>query len=419
MEYGLIGEKLGHSFSKTIHNLLGDYNYELLEIDKNSLSNFLKEKNFVGINVTIPYKQEVIKYLDFIDDNAKEINAVNTIVNDNGTLKGYNTDYIGLKTNILKNDIDINNKIVAILGTGGTSKTATEVCKNLNAKRIYIVSRKDIDNKNLSENIEIINYDELYDKNIDIIINTTPSGMYPNIYDMPIDINKFNNLSAVVDVIYNPLNTNIILSAKKLGIKYATGLYMLVAQAVYANKLFFNENINDENNIVLIDKIYRKVYNSKINIVLIGMPGSGKTSIGSELSKKYNKEFIDLDIKFEKKYSLSPSEFILKNGEKAFRDYESEIVSSSVNVNNAIISTGGGVILRENNIDNLKRNGIIYFIDRDLDLIIPTEDRPLSNDYESLKKRYDERIDLYKKYSDKIIKNNTNLSDAINQFDYE
>ena len=230
MKYGLIGEKLGHSFSKTVHSKIADYEYCLFEIAKADLNTFMQKRDFCGINVTIPYKQAVIPYLDYISDEAKSIGAVNTVVNKNGKLYGYNTDFFGLKLLIEKNNIEITNKTVLILGSGGTSKTAKAVCESLSAKDVFTVSR--------SGGEELITYEEAYTKNAQIIINTTPLGMYPNTDSKPIKLEGFNGLEAVVDVIYNPLKTRLVIDAENRGIRAVGGLYMLYAQAVSAAEIF-------------------------------------------------------------------------------------------------------------------------------------------------------------------------------------
>jgi shikimate dehydrogenase len=240
MEYGCIGEKLAHSFSKEIHNALTDYQYELKELAKDEVDVFMTKHDFKAINVTIPYKQTVIPYLDFIADEAKEIGAVNTIVNKDGKLYGYNTDFFGMKSLIERTGIVIENKTVAILGGGGTAKTAKAVSKSLGAKVIYKVSRSSKEN--------FITYDELYNisDTIDVIINTTPVGMYPNIFESAVEIERFKNLSGVVDAVYNPLRSKLVLDALKRNIKAVGGLYMLVAQAAFAVEFFIDTKIEKE-----------------------------------------------------------------------------------------------------------------------------------------------------------------------------
>ena len=401
MKYGLIGEKLGHSFSKTIHEMIADYKYELKEIKKEDFKSFMEKKDFKCINVTIPYKKDVIPYLDFISDEAKKIGAVNTIINKDGKLYGYNTDYYGLKLLIKKQNISLTNKNILVLGTGGTSLTAKAVLKDLNVNVIYQASRKTSD--------EFISYDDIYNYDIDYIVNTTPIGMYPNNGDKLIDITKFKNLSGLVDVIYNPLCTNLVLDGKELNIKSNGGLYMLIAQAVYAIKLFKDTEISDS----IIDEVYHKMLNEKLNIVLIGMPSCGKTTISNILSKKLNKELFDTDSLIVKNINMEIKDYIKDNGEPKFRELEKSVVEEVSKKNNSIISTGGGVILNKINITNLKQNGIVIFIDRDLKYLTPTKSRPLTSNFSDLEKKYNERIDLYRNYSDVIVKNNTSIDEVV------
>ena len=406
MKYGLIGEKLSHSFSPYIHGELKNKHYVLKEIKKEDLENFLKTKDFNAINVTITYKEEVIKYLDNISADSISIGAVNTIVNINGKLYGYNTDLYGIIALIKKNNIDIINKKVIILGNGGTSKTAKYACSLLGAKVILKASRRvnHID-KNNEENI--YTYDEIIKKHNDanVIINTTPVGMFSNvdlenINNTPIDINEFNKLEAIIDIIYNPLNTKLLQDAKKKNIKAANGLYMLIAQAVYADKLFFDKNEDEDILEKKIDNIYNKMLKDFLNIVLIGMPGSGKSVVAKSLSNKIHKDFVDLDELFFKKYNKKAGDYIREYGEEDFRNKETDIIDEISRNTNLIISTGGGVVLKE----MLKRNGILFFIDRNIDNIKPTKSRPLTEDREKLKKVYDIRLPLYENYADFIIK---------------
>ena len=264
MKYGCIGEHLSHSFSKEIHNLLCDYEYEIKEIPKDELDLFMTERDFCAINVTIPYKEAVIKHLYYMSDEAKMIGAVNTIVNKDGKLYGYNTDFLGMKSLILKNDMDFSGKKVLILGTGGTSKTAFSVSGNLGAKEIVTVSRKKSDTS--------IDYEEMYQSHTDadFIINTTPVGMYPNIYASPVELSHFKSLSGVIDAIYNPLSSQLVSQAKKMGIKADGGLYMLVKQAAYAAEMFMDTEISEEKS----DEVFERIFSDKQKILLIGMPSS-------------------------------------------------------------------------------------------------------------------------------------------------
>ena len=396
MEYGCIGEKLTHSFSKEIHALLFDYDYKIQEIPKDELGDFMTRRDFKAINITIPYKQDVIPYLDFISDTAKEIGAVNTIVNKDGKLYGYNTDFSGMTMLIQKNGIEIANKCVLILGSGGTSKTAVAVAKSLGARCVVRVSR--------TAKEDCITYETAVKKyaNAEIIINTTPCGMYPNIIGEPIDIDVFSKLEAVIDAIYNPLCSNLVIKAKNKGLKATGGLYMLVAQAAIAAEKFIDQNVELEK----IDYVYRELVKSKQNIVLVGMPSSGKTTIGKKLASKLGMQLVDVDKEIEITEGKSIPQIFFELGEEGFRDIESRVIADVSSRQNCVIATGGGAVLREKNITLLKGNGKIYFIDRPLELLITTDDRPLSRNRDDLIKRYNERYDIYCRVADKKIINN-------------
>ena len=385
MEYGCIGKKLGHSFSKDIHALLADYKYELAEIPEDSLSDFMKKADFKAINVTIPYKEKVIPFLSYISPEAKAIGAVNTIVNNGGRLSGYNTDFAGMRSLILKTVIDPEGKTALILGTGGTSRTAAAVLKSLGAKEIKRVSRSGKDGA-LTYNGAYENY-----PGAEIIVNTTPAGMFPDTEGVSVDIERFPHLTGVIDAVYNPLRTNLILSAEKRGIKASGGLYMLVAQAFYAYRYF----TGDEGDGRVINKIYKKILSQKENIVLTGMPGSGKTTIGKIIAKKTGKAFYDTDDEIKNMFSSSPDEIIASEGEAAFREKETAAVKKLSGLTGAVIATGGGAVLKEENVTALKRNGKVVFIDRPIEFIKPTADRPLSCDMEKLSARYSERYPIY------------------------
>jgi len=403
MEYGLIGEKLGHSFSKEIHNQIGDYDYVLKEIPREELVSFIKGKDFKGINVTIPYKSDVIPYLDFVDENAKQIGAVNTVVNKKGKLYGYNTDFIGLKRLILSMKLDLNQKKVLILGTGGTSKTAGAVAKNLGAASIFIVSRKESENT--------ITYEEAVKQHSDaqIIINTTPCGMFPSIEGCPIELSSFTQLQGLVDVIYNPLRTNLVLAAQEKKIKAQGGLYMLVQQAIAAAELFFDRELFNSRG----DAIYKNLLGKKQNIVLTGMPGSGKSTVGKEIAKKLNMTLFDTDKEILRLTGKAPSQIITEEGEEKFRQIESDVCKELSLKNNVIIATGGGAVLRKENIIHLKHNGKIFFIDRDLENICPTENRPLSNSKDKLEALYKVRYPIYTSTADFHIKSDNNIQNTV------
>lgn len=384
MKYGLIGERLGHSFSKTIHEKLG-YDYELLEIARDELDLFMRERDFLGINVTIPYKQEVIPYLDVIDEAAREIGAVNTIVNRGGKLYGYNTDFYGMRELFFHARIDAKDKKAAILGSGGTSKTAVAVLKSLGAREVLRVSRSGKDGA--------ITYEELTKNHSDteIIINTTPAGMFPDIFGYPIDISDFKMLKGVVDAVYNPINTTLVQKARENGIAAESGLYMLVGQAVRASEIFLDKAYPDET----LERIFEGIKAQKENIVLIGMPASGKTTVGKIIADKLGRKFIDTDDIITERIGMSIKDFFAKEGEAAFRNIESEVIGELACENSLVIATGGGAVLRRENVSALKYNGKIIFLDRSVEKLIPTESRPLSSDRESIKKRYDERYGIY------------------------
>lgn len=406
MEYGLIGEKLGHSFSKIIHNMIGSYQYELVEVAKSEINHFMEEKNFIGINVTIPYKQTVIPYLDEISDRAKKIGAVNTIVNRSGRLYGDNTDYIGMKSLIERTGIDIDGKEVLILGTGGTSKTAFAVVSDMGAAKITKVSRHaDTD----SENGTIVTYEQAVSEcqNTQVIINTTPCGMFPNNDAMPIDISRFAKLEGVIDAIYNPLTTKLIAEAKNKNIKAANGLYMLVKQAVAASEIFFDTKYDND----ITERIFAKVLSMQQNIVLTGMPGSGKSTVGKAIARLSKREYVDTDEMISKSFGMAIPDIFAQYGEAAFRDAETKAIKEASQRTGIVISTGGGAVLRSENVAALKANGVICFLDRPIADIKPTADRPLSQDRAALQRRYDERYGIYTETADLHIKVNTRQDD--------
>ena len=386
MQYGLIGEKLGHSFSASIHKMLKSNPYELIELSHDQIDAFFKERAFSAINVTIPYKTTVLPYLSHISEQAQEIGAVNTIVNRGGSLWGYNTDFYGLCALIEHADIFVKGKKVAILGTGGTSKTALAVAKHLGAKAIFVVSR--------TVGNGAISYAELYKKHtdIDVIINTTPVGMYPYTEETPIDLSAFQNLSGVIDAIYNPICTKLVLDAKKRGVKAEGGLYMLAAQAVYASELFL-DYVYEEGT---TDRIYQTLLQQTQNIVLSGMPSSGKSTVGKLLAQDMGRAFFDLDEEIVRVDGRSISEIFAADGEIYFRNLETQVLCDVLaNQNGIVLATGGGAILRDENIDLLHRNGKIYFLDRPLKDLLPTADRPLASSAEAIRCRYEERYNRY------------------------
>lgn len=399
MEYGLIGEKLGHSYSKLIQEkLLDNYTFEIHPIERENLDAFMKAKEFKAINVTIPYKQDVIPYLDELDDASKKIGAVNTIVNENGKLIGHNTDYYGFNYMLEHHNIEIKDKKVLVMGNGGASKAIQAVINDHQAKEMLVV---DII---LSEGV--ISIEEVYEDHldVDVIVNTTPLGMYPKVDGCCVDMDKFANLQACVDVVYNPFATEFALQAQAKGVKAVTGLEMLVAQAKYALEFFKKISIDDSE----IDRIYKEILMTTTNIVLIGMPNGGKSAVGALVAKLCNKEFIDTDAIIEEKTKMSAGEYYARNGEKEFRKTEAEVIKEISTKTNAVISCGGGAAMESENIHNLRRNGFIIYVDRDLEKI--TTPRFLEN--ESLSYLYDERKPVYENVNDAKIENNSTIEQA-------
>ena len=391
-QYGCIGKKLTHSFSKEIHARLADYTYELIELSEEEIAPFFEQKAFAAINVTIPYKQTVIPFLHEVSPIAQRIGAVNTVVNRDGRLYGYNTDYYGMKALIEKAGIALHGKKVLILGTGGTSKTARVVAEDLGAVEILTVSRRPRES--------CITYEEAKAAHRDaqVIINTTPSGMYPDCDGQPVDLSGFDALEGVIDAVYNPLNTNLVLEARKKGAKAEGGLYMLVMQAVVAVERFLDIKIPQEK----ADAVYASILAAKQNIVLTGMPGSGKSTVGRLLQIE-GFEFIDTDAEIEKRCGCAIRELIESKGEKAFRDLESEVIWDVSSKGCRIISTGGGAILREENVHCLRRNGNLFFLNADLGRLRATQDRPLSNTDEKLAALYAQRMPIYEASADVVV----------------
>ena len=410
MKYGLIGEHLGHSFSKQIQTRIAeienvkDYDYQLVELDKEEFKEFMEKKDFKGINVTIPYKKDVIPYLDEMDESAKAIGAVNTIINVDGKLKGYNTDFGGFLYMVKAHNVHMEGKKVLIIGNGGACAAVKAVCKHENAKDIVIVSR--------SANRGAIGYDEMYTSHLDadIVVNTSPVGMFPNIVNAPIDVSWFHKLECVLDVVYNPILTRLCFEAQEADIKRVIGLEMLIAQAKYTFEIFENMSFDDS----IIDEIKKEMLKDRCNIVLIGMPSAGKTTIGKILEEKLGKEFFDLDDMIIAKAGKSIPEIFQESGEAGFRAIETEVAIEASKMNNKIIATGGGVVKHKVNMDFLRLNGITIFIDRDIDKLISSDpNRPLSSSKQALQQMYKERYPLYQKYAAYIAVNNANIEETV------
>lgn len=391
MEYGLIGEKLGHSFSREIHQRLGGYDYRLQELTPAQLPAFLEKRDFRGVNVTIPYKQTVIPLLDEVDPKAAAIGAVNTIVNRRGRLYGCNTDYDGMAALARHAGLTLKNKNVLILGTGGTSRTAMTVAADLGAAEIRRVSR--------TGRGGAITYEQAADLPVQVLINTTPCGMYPGCDGQPMDLSRFGWLEGVLDAVYNPLRTRLVLQARDNGARGQGGLYMLVAQAAAACRLFLDRPLPDG----ALDSVYRAIHGQKQNIVLTGMPGSGKSTVGRVLARQLDRELVDTDTEIIRVAKKPIPEIFAQRGERGFRDLESQVIQEVSRRTGLVIATGGGAILREENVRRLRQNGRIYFLDRPAEDILPTDDRPLARDMEAVRQRYAERYPRYTSTADAAV----------------
>ena len=427
-KYGLIGKTLVHSYSKEIHEALGRYQYQLFSLAEDEMPDFINARDFRGLNVTIPYKKDVIPLCDEVTDLARGIGAVNTLFwkNASGTgasesisqedkiLVGHNTDYEGFLYAASRAGIDFEGKGVLILGTGGTSLMARRAAADQNAAKIYIASRHpETDPPSGSEIqdagiLSTVSYDQLPEiaDSIDVIVNTTPVGTFPNNMQQVIRLKDFPGCQAVIDVIYNPFKTALLLEAEKLGLKYTNGLPMLVAQATAAAGYFLGTPgaFQKEN-----QRIIKAMKQRMGNIVLIGMPGTGKSLIGKFLAELTGKTLQDTDAKIEEEAKMTIPEIFEKEGEAGFRDRESAICKKLGKERNLIIATGGGAILRPENVDALRQNGTLVHITRSIDKL-PTRGRPLSKNIETLKKMEAQRMPLYKAAADITFRNNYTCS---------
>ena len=418
MKYGLIGEHLPHSYSKEIHEAFAPYTYELLELPPDGVAPFLREADFSAINVTIPYKQVVMPHLKTIHEAARRIGAVNTIVKRGGALHGYNTDFFGLSALVAHAGISLSGKRVLILGTGGTAHTARAVAKAEGAAEVLTVTRHATG--------DYVSYEEAYLRHGDaeIIFNTTPCGMYPypdgteSRAGTPIDIRRFPHLLGVVDAVYNPLRTNLVLDARAAGIPAEGGLYMLVAQAVVASRIFLGQEIEeavaDEETVRITRSVYAAITASKENIVLTGMPGSGKSTVGRLLAEALGRPFVDTDAEIVKEAGREIPEIFRAVGEGGFREIEAKIVKRVASETvGGVIATGGGAILSDANVRALSRTGRLFFLDRPLSALLPTADRPLASSAEDIRRRYQERYPRYLATADVTVKNESTPEDAV------
>lgn len=393
MRCGLLGRHLTHSYSPQIHSYLGDYSYDLFPTEPENLETFLKSGTFHGLNVTVPYKKAVIPYCKTLTPIAEKLGAVNTIVRQpDGSLLGHNTDYFGFETMVRHTGLSVSGKKALVLGSGGASNTAVAVLQELGAQ-VVVISRS-------GEN----NYQNLH-RHTDsaLIVNATPVGMYPDTGLAPLSLSGFPKLEGVLDIIYNPARTALLLEAEHRGLVTANGLEMLVAQAWQSAQWFTDGSIDKD----VISKIYRLLRNQMENVILIGMPGSGKSTIGRLLADKTGKHFVDADEAIAQKVGISIPEIFEKQGEAAFRALETAVISELGKQSGLVIATGGGCVTREENYPLLHQNGQIFCLDRDLNAL-PTDGRPLSK-ATALSELYRVRKPLYDRFADVHVDNNGSM----------
>ena len=407
MEYGLIGAKLGHSYSKIIHEMLCGYHYDLCPLPTEEEARaFLTKRQFKAINVTIPYKKLVMEYCSYIDPRAKAIGAVNTVVNKNGLLYGYNTDYLGFAHLCEAHGVELAGKTVLILGTGGTHNTTSAVAKDKGAARVLTVSRHPDPEKGE------LSYAEAVHSGADIVINTTPAGMYPNVGVCNLDVAAMPGLEAVLDVVYNPDKTELILRAEEAGVPVAVGgLEMLVAQAVYAAEYFLDRKFDDAP--AEIRAITAQLRKEQLNVALIGMPSCGKTTIGRALADKLGKRFVDLDEEIVKTAGCSIPDIFAAEGEDGFRARETAETRRFGKEGRQLLSCGGGAVKRPENLRALRQNGVVLFIDRPVEALAVGGDRPLSSSAEALRTMEAQRRPLYLAAADAVVPNTGTLAQTL------
>ena len=411
--YGLLGRRLGHSWSVPIHQALGCEDYRLIELEPEELGNFLRREDIGGLNVTIPYKRDVMAFCDVIDEGAKAIGSVNTLVRRGGKLYGYNTDIDGFLYMLRRARISLMGKKVVVLGSGGASLTAQAAAKREGAREVVVVSRTGPDN-----------YENLPQRHGDAeaLVNTTPVGMWPRLEEAPVDLRLLPAVTDVVDVIYNPGRTNLLLQASgwnrnefyydDLGLwderyfRCAGGLSMLVAQAKRAEELFFDRTIPDGDT----EKIVAWLWQDRTNIVLVGMPGCGKTTVGRELARLSGKPLADLDEEIVRRAGKSIPDIFREEGEAAFRELEAQVLADVCARSGQVIATGGGAVLRAENRAAMRRTGWVYFLRRALEEL-PTDGRPLSQKG-SLEEMYRVRKPLYSAAADVVIDNSVALEET-------
>lgn len=397
MKCGLLGHPLGHSYSPMIHSYLGSYAYSLFDVSPQELDGFLRNADFTGINVTLPYKKSVLPYCRELSDVAGKMGAVNTIVRRmDGTLIGHNTDYFGFQFMLKMSGIQVSDRKVLVLGSGGASNTVCNVLKEQGAN-VIVISRT-------GEN----HYGNLHlHADAAMIVNTTPVGMYPHTLASPLDLGVFPNLEGVLDVVYNPSRTKILLDAQQRGLTTMNGLMMLVAQAKESSQWFTGSQIPDQT----ILEIHKRLKSQMENTVLIGMPGCGKSTVGALLAEKSGKKFVDLDDAIAQKTGIPVPQIIAQSGETVFRQLENEVICQYGKESGLVIATGGGCVTREDNYLPLHQNGTIYWLQRDIDLL-PTEGRPLSEPGK-LEAMYNMRKPMYARFSDHTVSNTGSIESVV------
>lgn len=396
--YGLLGRKLGHSWSVPIHKALGCPDYRLIELEPEELAAFLRQEDLGGVNVTIPYKRDVMPLCDEIDPGAQDIGSVNTIVRrSDGTLRGYNTDIDGFCYMARRAGISLAGEKVVILGSGGASLTAQAAARREGAREVVVISRSGENNyENLSRHADA-----------GIVVNTTPVGMFPGNGAAPVDLTAFPQCRGVLDVVYNPRRTALLLQARELGIPCCDGLPMLVAQAKAAEERFFETAIPDGEN----ERILRQLRREMGNIVLIGMPGCGKSTIGQLLAEKTGWEAVDIDQRIAERAGCSIPEIFARGGEAEFRALEREETAKAGALTGKILLTGGGAVKTPENYGVLHQNGRVYHLLRDLGAL-PTDGRPLSQGAD-LAAMWQQREPLYRRFRDVTVDNNGAPEDTV------
>ena len=409
--YGLLGRKLGHSWSVPIHKALGCADYRLIELEPEQLGDFLRREDIGGLNVTIPYKRDVMQFCDVIDPAAETIGSVNTLVRRDGRLYGYNTDIDGFLYMLRRAKISLVGKKVVILGSGGASLTAQAAARQEGAREITVVSRTGPDN-----------YENLPQRHAgaEVLVNTTPVGMWPHVEGQPVDLRLLPNISAVADVVYNPGRTNLLLQAEELDraarhraeadmpeppgsglrrVRYTGGLSMLVHQAKRAEELFFGKTIPDGET----ENIVTRLWQDRTNLVLVGMPGCGKTTVGRALAQLSGKPFVDLDEEIVRRAGRPIPYIFQTEGEEAFRELEARVLAEVCAQSGQVVATGGGAVLRAENRAAMRRAGRVYFLRRSLEEL-PTDGRPLSQKG-GLEEMYRVRKPLYSAAADVAVAN--------------